>query len=182
MAARRGRGDAPEFFRGAASPSIFWPRSDFAAWPARPGEVRMIAEGEPRLVAALTARGGDLLASSPARKHRASELLDLGVRWTRRREGRRYDVIPPQPRRSRWRRGAGITEAVPLLIERGATSRAGTTKAARSGRTRVRRLVLVRTVAHPSRSRALLAAGASVGDVVVPCGYAAVDSLLRERR
>lgn len=185
LAARRGRGDfldllerrgIPVRLRGADALIAACARADQAAAQA-------IADAEPQALAELRAQGGRLLAefAGTGNAEGVRLLLDLGVPVTAGyREGDGYFAIAPGSMAlhvAAWRAWPAV---VRLLIERGAAVDAS------DGWGRTALMLAVRATVDsywthrrsPDSVRALLDAGASIGGVPYPSGYAAVDELL----
>jgi ankyrin repeat protein len=189
MAARRGRGDvlASLARRGIAVDLRGVDRLAAACARGDRAAVRAIADGEPQRVVELREREGELLAefAGVGNTDGVRQLLDLGVPadapYT---TGDPYYGIPKNSTALQVAAWRARHETVKLLIERGAAI----DQADANGRTPLALAVRATVDSYwsdrrsPESVRALLAAGASTAGVVVPCGYADVDGLLRTAR
>ncbi len=185
LAARRGRGDVLALFerRGVAVEPAGVDRLIAACARNDVAGVRSIVRGEPSLARQLLAEGGRLLAQFAGNGNAdgVRHLLDLGVDvGALYEEGDGYwDVAPGSTALhvAAWR---AQHATVKLLLERGATVNGP------DGRGRSPLALAVRACVDsywterrsPESVEALLEAGASLGGVTVPSGYAAVDALL----
>jgi ankyrin repeat protein len=186
MAARRGRGDVLELIerRGIAIELQGIERLIGACARNDAAKVRAIAEQESELVRELLAQGGKLLAefAGVGNTDGVRHLLDLGVDVSALTEdGDPYfDVAKNSTalHSAAWR---AWPSTVKLLIERGAPVNALDAK----GRTALSLAVRACVDSYwkhrrtPESVEALLNAGATVGSVEYPSGYAEVDELLR---
>jgi ankyrin repeat protein len=186
MAARRGRGDVLAALqrRGILIELHGVERLIAACALNDSASVRSITEREPEFVRELVAQGGTLLAefAGTANTDGVRQLLDLGVDVAALyKEGDGYFDIAQDSTAlhvAAWRAWHGT---VRFLIERGAPLDA------RDGKGRTPLALAVRACVDsywtyrrsPESVEALLRAGASVGGVDFPSGYAEVDELLR---
>jgi ankyrin repeat protein len=186
MTARRGRGDVLELIERWGIPIELQGVERLIAACARndAAKVRAIAAGEPELVRELLAQGGKLLAefAGVGNTDGVRLLIELGVDVNALTEdGDPYFDIARNStalHSAAWR---ARPATVKLLIERGAAVNALDAK----GRTAL--ALAVRTCVDsywkerrtPESVKALLDAGATIDDVEFPCGYAAVDELLK---
>jgi ankyrin repeat protein len=186
IAARRGRSDVLEAFERRGVPIELAGVERLIAACARndASAVRSIAEHEPELVQEAVAQGGTLLAEFAGVGNAAGVecLLDLGVDvnavYT---QGDGYFGIPPFSTALHVAAWRSEPATVAVLIERGAAvdARDG------AGRTALALAVNACVDSYwterrsPASVEALLRAGASVGEIPLPSGYAAVDELLR---
>jgi ankyrin repeat protein len=186
LAARRGRGDVLELVerRGIAIELQGVERLIAACARNDSAGVRGIKEQEPQLVSELLVQGGKLLAefAGVGNTDGVRQLLDLGVDVNAPTEdGDPYfDVAKNSAalHSAAWR---AWPSTVKLLLERGARVDALDAK----GRTAL--MLAVRACVDsywkqrrtPESVEALLNAGAAVGGVEYPSGYAEVDELLR---
>jgi ankyrin repeat protein len=186
IAARRGRGDVLEVLeqRGRGIPLQGFARLIAACARADAAAIHAIAEREAGMVEQLKNEGGTLLAefAGNGNTNGVRALLDLGVDVRALyRQGDGYFGIAKDSTAlhvAAWRARPGT---VKLLIERGAPvgqrDGAGHTALALAVRACVDSYWQYRR--SPESVQALLAAGASVEGVKFPCGYPAVDELLR---
>jgi ankyrin repeat protein len=186
MAARRGRGDLLELMERRRVPIELQGVERLIAACARNDSARVqaIAAAEPGLARILVVQGGKLLAefAGVGNTDGVRQLLDLGVDVNALTEdGDSYfDVAKNSTalHSAAWR---ARPATVKLLIERGARVNALDAK----GRTAL--ALAVRACADsywkerrtPESVQVLLEAGATVDGVEFPCGYEAVDELLR---
>ena len=186
MAARRGRGDVLELMERRGIPIELHGVERLIAACARndAAKVRGIAPGEPEVVRELLAQGGKLLAefAGVGNTDGVRLLLDLGVDVNALTEdGDPYFDIAKNStalHSAAWR---ARPATVKLLIERGAAVNALDAK----GRTALALAVRACVDSYwkerrtPESVKALLIAGVTIDDVEFPCGYAAVDELLK---
>jgi ankyrin repeat protein len=185
-AARAGRGDLLELFerRGFSVELTGVDRLIAACARNDAAGVRSIADREPGLVRELLAEGGTCLAefAGVGNTDGVRHLLDLGVDvrapYT---EGDGYFGVPKDSLAlhvAAWRANHAT---VKLLIERGSPIDVPDAH----GRTPLALAVRASVDSYwtnkrsPESVEALLGAGASVGGIAFPSGYAAVDELLR---
>jgi ankyrin repeat protein len=189
MAARRGRGDLLEGFerRGLRVELTGVERLIAACARNDADAVRHIASGEPHLVAALVAEGGDRLAqfAGIGNTEGVRHLLDLGVPVASLYDnGTLYFGIPRGSTALHTAAWFLRHATVKLLLERGAPVDA------RDGAGRTALMLAVEASVNSfwtyRRSMesivALLNAGASQDGVRSPSGYAEADELLRRHR
>jgi ankyrin repeat protein len=188
LAARAGRGDVLRLLdrRGLATHLEGALRLIAACATNDEAQVRRVVEHEPELVKELLAEGGELLAefAGVGNTEGVRLLLDLGVPVDARFEdGDGYfDVAKGSTALhvAAWRAWPKTLE---LLLERGASVNV----ADGQGRTPLALAVKACVDSYwterrsPRSVAALLSAGAPVSDAPYPCGYAAVDELLRSR-
>jgi hypothetical protein len=186
MAARRGRGDILELIERRGIPIELQEVERLIAACARndSAKVQAIAAEEPGLVRVLVVQGGKLLAefAGVGNTDGVRQLLDLGVEVNALTEdGDPYFDIARNStalHSAAWR---ARPAAVKLLIDRGADVNA------QDGRGRSALALAVRACVDsywkerrtPESVKTLLEAGAAVDGVECPCGYAAVDELLK---
>ncbi len=180
LAARRGRGDVLDLFERRGIPIELEGVERLAAACAR----HATPAADPQALAELKARSGQLLAEFSGNDNAESVqmLLDLGVDagalfeegdlyWDVARDSTALHVAA-------WR---ASHRTVKLLLSRGAPVNAldgkGRTALALAVRACVDSYWSARR--SPESVAALLAAGASVSGITVPCGYAEVDALLQ---
>jgi ankyrin repeat protein len=185
MAARRGRGDLLALFERRGIPIELHGVEHLIAACARndAAGVRSIAEREPQLVGELVAEGGKLLAEFAGTANTAGvgHLLDLSIPVTAPYEGDGYFDIAKDSMALHVAAWKAWHKTVKLLIARGAPVNAPDGK----GRTPLALAVKACVDSYwsyrrsPESVEALLRAGASVGEVPFPSGYAEVDELLR---
>jgi ankyrin repeat protein len=188
IAARRGRGDALESFDRRGFPIALHDLERLIAACAKNNvaTVRSIAANEPELVRDLLGQGGTLLAefAGTANTDGVRLLLDLGVDvGALYKEGDGYFGIAKDSTALHVAAWRAWHRTVRYLIERGAPIDA------RDGAGRTALALAVRACVDsywtyrrsPESVQALLDAGASLGGVAVPSGYAEVDALLRRR-
>ncbi|WP_420125484.1 ankyrin repeat domain-containing protein [Longimicrobium sp.] len=185
LAARRGRGDVLRLLERRGIPIGLRGADALIAACAQGDEpaARAIAEAEPPALAEMRAQGGQLLAefAGTGNAEGVRLLLDLGVPVTAEyEEGDGYFAIAPGSTAlhvAAWRAWPAV---VRRLIGRGAAVDA------LDGWGRTALMLAVRATVDsywthrrsPDSVRALLDAGASIGGVPYPSGYAAVDELL----
>ncbi len=186
MAARRGRGDVLEMIEKHGIPLELNGVEQLIAACARSdaAKVRAIAAGETDVVRELVEQGSKLLAefSGVGNTDGVRQLLDLGVNVNALTEdGDPYfDVAKNSTalHSAAWR---ARPATVKLLIERGAAVNALDGK----GRTALALAVRACVDSYwkerrtPESVKNLLEAGATIDGVEFPCGYAAVDELLK---
>jgi ankyrin repeat protein len=186
MAARRGRGDVLEMIEKRGIPLELNGVEQLIAACARSdaAKVRAIAAGETDVVRELVEQGGKLLAefAGVGNTDGVRQLLDLGVNVNALTEdGDPYSDIAKNStalHSAAWRARPGT---VKFLIERGAAVNALDAK----GRTALALAVRACVDSYwkerrtPESVKNLLEAGATVDGVEFPCGYAAVDELLK---
>jgi ankyrin repeat protein len=185
IAARRGRGDVLDALerRGIAQELsgvdlliAACARNDHAS-------VRALAAGEPRLVQALVAEGGTLLAefAGTGNAEGVRLLLDLGVEVTAKYEGDPYFDIAKDSTALHVAAWKAWPAAVKLLIEQGAPVNAVDAKKRSPLALAVRACVDSHWTHRrsPESVEALLRAGATKEGIKLPTGYAEVDELLR---
>jgi len=185
IAARRGRRDALTLFsergyrtglRGVERLVAACAQDDAAA-------IQTIAANEPQSVRELLAIGSQLLAEFAGTWNTAGvdHLLDLGVPVDALYEGDGYFDIAANSTALHVAAWKGMTDTVQLLLERGAAVNV------RDARQRTPLMLAVKACVdsywterrNPRTVEALLRAGASVVGVPFPCGYDAVDAVLK---
>jgi len=186
MAARRGRGDVLELIERRGIPIELQGVERLIAACARNDSAKVQAVGaeEPQAVRDLLAQGGKLLAefAGVGNTDGVRQLLDLGVDVKALTEdGDPYfDVAKNSTvlHSAAWR---ARPATVKLLIERGASVNTLDGKGRSALALAVRACVdsYWKERRTPESVKALLEAGATVDDVEFPCGYAAVDELLK---
>jgi ankyrin repeat protein len=186
LVARRGRGDVLELFARRGIPITLQGAERLIAACARndAATVRSIVESEPQVVNEVLAEGGRLLAefAGNGNTEGVRQLLDLGVDVRAIfGEGDGYFGLARKSmalHSAAWRARHGT---VKLLIQRSAPVNEpdgeGRTPLALAVRACVDSYWTERR--SPESVEALLAAGASVGGVPFPSGYAEVDTLLK---
>jgi ankyrin repeat protein len=183
IAAHRGRGDVLEVVerRGIAMEFSGVDRLIAACARNDAAGVRAIAEREPQLVQELLAAGGRLLAEFAGNNAEGIQLLlELGVPVNALYDGDPYFGIPRDSTALHVAAWKAWPKTVKLLIERGAAVNAEDAK----GQTPLMLAVKACVDSYwtnrrsPESVEALLKAGASIGGVDYPCGYAEVDELL----
>jgi ankyrin repeat protein len=186
IAARRGRSDVLELFerRGIAVQFHGFERLIAACAKANVPQVRAITEREADLVEQLKLEGGTLLAQFAGNGNTPGvrALLDLGVDVRALyKEGDGYFGIAKDSTALHVAAWLARHDTVKFLIERGAPVDApdapGRTPLALAVRACVDSYWQARR--SPESVQALLEAGASVESVRFPCGYPAVDDLLK---
>jgi ankyrin repeat protein len=186
MAARRGRGDVLELMEQRGIPIELQGVERLIATCARNDstKIRALTEQEPELVRELVAQGGKLLAefAGVGNTDGVRQLLDLGVDVNAvTEEGDLYFDVTKNSTALHVAAWRAWPSTVKLLIERGAAVNLQDEK----GRTPL--VLAVRACVDsywkgrrtPESVEALLRAGATVRGVEFPCGYAAVDELLK---
>ena len=187
IAARRGRGDVLRLLRERGFPVVLDGVRGLVAACALgdEAEARRIAAERPELLDQLREKGGNLLSdfAGNGNVEGLRLLLNLGldVGMTTRRGDPYFDVARGGTalHSAAWR---GRHEAVRFLLERGAAVNAVDGR----WRTPLMRAVSACVESYwmdrrsPESVEMLLRAGASVKGVRYPCGYDAVDRLLRE--
>jgi ankyrin repeat protein len=185
-AARRGRGDVLESLERRRSPFELRGVERLIAACARndTAAVRSIAARESELVGALLAEGGQRLAefAGVGNTDGVRHLLDLGVPVTALYAGDGYWDVAPNSTALHVAAWRARHATVKLLIERGspvdATDGKGRTPLALAIRACVDSYWTERR--SPESVDALLRAGAGIGRVPFPSGYAEADDLLRQ--
>jgi ankyrin repeat protein len=186
IAGRRGRSDVLELFERRGIPVQFRGFERLLAACARDNvlEVRAIAECEPDLVEQLKLEGGTLLAQFAGNGNTPGvrALLDLGVDVRALySQGDGYFGVAKDSTALHVAAWLARHDTVKFLIERGAPvdvrDAAGRTPLALAVRACVDSYWQARR--SPESVQALLGAGASVESVKFPCGYPAVDDLLK---
>ena len=186
MAARRGRADVLDCFeQRGTSIELRGVDALIAACARNDGpRVSAIAEREPGLVNQLVAQGGTLLAefAGTGNTEGVRRLLDLGIHVSALyEEGDGYFDIAAKSTALHVAAWRAWHPTVKLLIGRGAPVNVPDGK----GRTPLALAVRACVDSYwsdrrsPESVQALLEAGASVTSVAYPCGYDAVDQLLR---
>ncbi|HYI93365.1 MAG TPA: ankyrin repeat domain-containing protein, partial [Bryobacteraceae bacterium] len=186
LAARRGRADILELFEQRRCPIEVQGVDRLIASCARndTAQIMAIREDEPHLVRDLLAEGGTLLAefAGTANTDGIRQLLYLGVKVDLLYEGDGYFEIPNKSTALHVAAWRAWHDTVKFLIEAGAPIDAldakGRTPLALAVRACVNSYWAYRR--SPESVKALLDAGASVGDVNYPTGYDDVDDLLRQ--
>lgn len=186
LAARRGRGEVLDLFERCGFPVALRGVERLIAACARndAATVKLLAEHEPGLVRELRADEGRLLAEFAGNGNSAGvrQLLDLGVNPDARfEEGDGYFGIAEDSTALHVAVWRAQHETVKLLLEGGASVHS------RDGDGRTPLALAVRTCVDsywterrsPESVRALLEAGACVGDARFPSGYGAVDEVLK---
>jgi len=187
IAGRRGRGDLLRLFseRGIPNRLTGVDRLIASCALADASAVRAIAAREPGLVRELVAMGGALLPAFSGNGNTVGvqRLLDLGVpidaRWA---EGDAYFGVARDSTALHVASWRAQHDTVAALIAHGAEVNA------RNGRGETPLMLAVRAAVDsywtsrrsPASVAALLAAGASTEGVNAPCGYDAIDALLRQ--
>ena len=185
MAARRGRADVLAMFeRRGIHLNLQGVDRLIAACATNDRDAVRSSAGDPRVVAELVNLGGTLLAEFAGTGNAAGvgNLLDCGVSPVSvYEEGDAYFGIAGQSTALHVAAWRAQPEVVKALIARGAPVHAKDGK----GRTALELAVKACVDSYwtwrrsPDSVRALLEAGASPADIVVPCGYDDVDTLLR---
>ena len=186
IAAQRGRGDVLELFERRGIPIYLQGVDQLLAACARSDVpvIRAVADSGPGHVERVKTNGGTLLAQFAGNGNTLGirVLLDLGVdvRGVY-REGDGYFGIAKDSTALHVAAWRARHDTVKFLIERGAPAEvrdgAGQTPLALAVRACVDSYWQVRR--SPESVQALLEAGASVESVKFPCGYPAVDDLLK---
>ena len=185
IAAHRGRGDALEAMdrRGIATELSDVDRLVAACARNDAPAASAIAEREPQLVQQLLAGGGRLLAEFAGNNADGIELLlNLGVPVDALYDGDPYFDIAKDSTALHVAAWKAWPKTVKLLIERGGNVNAQDAK----GHTPLMLAVKACVDSYwtnrrsPESVEALLRAGASIGGVDFPCGYAEVDELLQK--
>ncbi len=182
-AARRGRGDLLALFAQRGFDTALQGVDGLIAACARHDgvEVSRLA-GDPALVRALVAQGGQRLAEFAGtwNTEGVRHLLDLGVPVAALYAGDGYFDIAPASTALHVAAWKGLAETVRLLIDRGAPVDMPDAK----GRTPLVLAVKACVDSYwthrrtPDTVEALLEAGASLDGVELPSGYGAIDELL----
>jgi len=185
MAAWVGRGDVLDLFERRGIPMELSGVDRLLAACARSDAtvIRTISAAEPHLVGAIRERGGELLGrfAGVGNTDGVRHLLELGIEITALwREGFGYFDIARNSMALHVAAWRASHATVRLLIERGAPVNVP------DGRGRTPLALAVRACVDsywawrrtPESVEVLLAAGADVGGVAFPSGYAAVDELL----
>ena len=186
MAARRGRGDVLELIERRGIPiELHGVERLIAACARNDAEiVRAIAKKEPETVRELVAQGGKLLAefAGVGNTNGVRQLIELGVDVNALTEdGDPYFDVAKNSTALHLAACRARPATVKLLIERGAAVNALDGK----GRTALALAVRACVDSYwkerrtPESAQALLEAGASIDGVEFPCGYDAVDELLK---
>ena len=185
MAARRGRGDILRLLaeRGTVPPFEGVDRLIAACALSDESAVGSLIDEEPDLRNRLLAEGGTLLAqfAGVGNEPGVRCLLDLGVPVDARYEGDLYFDIARDSTGLHVAAWRGESQAMKLLLARGAAVNAVDGK----GRTPLQRAVLACTDSYWKRHRSpewvapLLEAGGTLDGIEIPCGYPEADELLR---
>lgn len=187
MAARRGRGDLLALFekRGFVTEPQGVERLIAACARSDASTIGVIVRREPALVRQLVSQGGTLLAefSGVDNVDGVRHLLNLGVAVTAAyAEGDGYFGIAPNSLAIHVAAWRAAHATVKLLIERGSPVDShdgwGRTPLALAVRACVDSYWTHRR--SPASVDALVRAGASAADALYPCGYDAVDAILRD--
>jgi ankyrin repeat protein len=188
LAARRGRGDVLDLFARRGTPLVLQGTDRLIAACARnDGEaVKSIMAADQHLVNDVILQGGRLLAqfAGNGNTEGVRQLLDLGVDvQVLHRDGEPYFGVARNSSALHVAAWRARPATVRLLIERGAR----VNELDGEGRTPL--VLAVRACVDsywthrrsPDSVEALLRAGASIEGVPFPCGYSAVDDLLKSR-
>jgi hypothetical protein len=184
MAGQRGRADVLELLEERRGRLDFSGYDALVAACARSDRKRIdqILAAEPAALSRLLAEGSTLLAEFAGNGNAGGlrSLLDLGVPVRLRYEGDGYFDIAPESTALHVAAWRAHTEAVAVLIERGAEINAKDAKGRSPLQLAVRACVDSYWMSRrtPDSVAALLKAGASRAGIELPTGYAEIDRLL----